>query len=83
MATDYKKYFKLPPDVHYLNCASFSPNLYSVIEAGIEGIEIKSNPHLIKGEDFAALVDVAGAKLPVAVEFVKKDAWELDEKRGK
>jgi selenocysteine lyase/cysteine desulfurase len=52
MVTDYKKYFKLAPDVHYLNCASFSPNLYSVIEAGIQGIEIKSNPHLIKSEDF-------------------------------
>lgn len=38
----------------------------------------------VKGVNFlTALVDVAGAKLPVAVEFVKKDAWELDEKRGK
>ena len=38
----------------------------------------------VKGVNFlTALVDVGGAKLPVAVEFVKKDAWELDEKKGK
>lgn len=38
----------------------------------------------VKGVNFlTALVDVAGAKLPVAVEFVKKDVWELDDKRGK
>jgi selenocysteine lyase/cysteine desulfurase len=54
MLPDYRKYFKLPDDIHYLNCASFSPNLYAVIEAGIKGIEIKSNPHLITGDSFFA-----------------------------
>jgi hypothetical protein len=35
----------------------------------------------VKGVNFlTALVDVGGAKLPVAVEFVKKDLWELNEK---
>jgi selenocysteine lyase/cysteine desulfurase len=52
MATDYRKFFKLDETVHYLNCASFSPNLYSVIEAGIKGIEVKSAPHLISGDSF-------------------------------
>jgi DDE superfamily endonuclease len=38
----------------------------------------------VKGVNFlTALVDVGGAKLPVAVEFVRKDLWELDEKKGK
>lgn len=38
----------------------------------------------VKGVNFlTALVDVGGAKLPVAVEFVRKDIWELDEKKGK
>lgn len=38
----------------------------------------------VKGVNFlTALVDVGGAKLPVAVEFVKKDSWALDEKKGK
>jgi len=35
----------------------------------------------VKGVNFlTALVDVGGAKLPVAVEFVRKDLWELNEK---
>lgn len=35
----------------------------------------------VKGVNFlTALVDVGGAKLPVAVEFVKKDLWELNAK---
>lgn len=38
----------------------------------------------VKGVNFlTALVDVGGAKLPVSVEFVRKDLWELDEKKGK
>ena len=38
----------------------------------------------VKGVNFlTALVDVGGAKLPVAVEFVRKDLWELGEKKGK
>ncbi|PXY42092.1 hypothetical protein DMB65_02310 [Flavobacterium cheongpyeongense] len=30
-----------------------------------------------------ALVEVGGMKLPVGVEFVKKDTWEVDSKTGK
>jgi DDE superfamily endonuclease len=38
----------------------------------------------VKGVNFlTAMVDVCGAKLPVAVEFTKKDAWEMDTKKGK
>jgi hypothetical protein len=38
----------------------------------------------VKGVNFlTALVEVGGAKLPVAVEFVRKDSWELDVKKGK
>lgn len=52
MTIDYKKYFKLYEGVHYLNCASFSPNLFTVINAGMEGIDIKSNPQLISSDYF-------------------------------
>lgn len=38
----------------------------------------------VKGVNFlTALVDVGGAKLPVAVKFVRKDGWELNKKTGK
>jgi hypothetical protein len=38
----------------------------------------------VKGVNFlTALVDVAGMRLPCAVEFVKKDHWVEDEKTGK
>lgn len=30
-----------------------------------------------------ALVEISGMRLPCAVEFVKKDTWEIDKKRGK
>jgi len=30
-----------------------------------------------------ALIEVGGMKLPVGVEFVKKDTWEVDSKTGK
>lgn len=38
----------------------------------------------VKGVNFlTALVEVGGMKLPVGVEFVKKDTWEVDPKTGK
>lgn len=38
----------------------------------------------VKGVNFlTALVEVGGMKLPVGVEFVKKDTWEVDSKTGK
>ncbi|MBX9808446.1 MAG: transposase [Flavobacteriaceae bacterium] len=38
----------------------------------------------IKGVNFlTALVEVGGMKLPVGVEFVKKDTWKVDSKTGK
>jgi selenocysteine lyase/cysteine desulfurase len=55
MLNQYKAHFKLPEGVHYLNCASFSPNLLVSIAAGIEGINVKSNPHLITSDGFIDL----------------------------
>lgn len=38
----------------------------------------------VKGVNFlTALLDIDGVRLPVAVEFVKKDGWEHNEKTGK
>jgi hypothetical protein len=38
----------------------------------------------VKGVNFlSAFVETAGMRLPCAVEFVKKDKWELDVKKGK
>jgi hypothetical protein len=38
----------------------------------------------VKGVNFlTALIEVGGMRLPCAVEFVKKDSWEADEKTGK
>jgi hypothetical protein len=38
----------------------------------------------VKGVNFlTALVEVAGMRLPCAVEFIKKDQWETDPKTGK
>jgi hypothetical protein len=38
----------------------------------------------VKGVNFlSALVEVGGMKLPVGVEFVKKDTWAIDPKTGK
>lgn len=38
----------------------------------------------VKGVNFlTALLEVGGMKLPVGVEFVKKDTWEVDSKTGK
>jgi DDE superfamily endonuclease len=38
----------------------------------------------IKGVNFlTALVEVGGMRLPCAVEFIKKDTWEMDQKTGK
>ena len=38
----------------------------------------------VKGVNFlTALLDIGDARLPCAVEFVRKDSWETDEKTGK
>jgi hypothetical protein len=38
----------------------------------------------VKGVNFlTALVEVSGMRLPVGVEFVKKDTWVIDQKKGK
>jgi selenocysteine lyase/cysteine desulfurase len=52
MLTCQKSLFSLDESVHYINCATMSPNLKSVEQAGIEGILRKSKPHLITQETF-------------------------------
>jgi selenocysteine lyase/cysteine desulfurase len=47
-----KHLFNLPDDIHYLNGAYMSPNLKSVEEAGISGVQRKTNPTSIKEDDF-------------------------------
>ncbi len=52
MLTCQKSLFNLDEGVHYISCATMSPNLKSVEQAGIEGIMRKSKPHLITQETF-------------------------------
>lgn len=44
--------FNLDPDVHYLNCAYMSPQLKSVTQAGIQGMQRKERPNTITSPDF-------------------------------
>jgi len=52
MLTCQKDKFSLDPNFIYLNCAYMSPNLKTVEAAGIAGIKKKSQPYLIREEDF-------------------------------
>jgi selenocysteine lyase/cysteine desulfurase len=52
MLTSQKHLFSIDEGVHYLNCATMSPNLKTVEAAGIEGILRKSNPQKITQETF-------------------------------
>ena len=47
-----KNLFSLPHDVHYLNCATMSPNLLAVEKAGIQGVLRKTAPFQITQETF-------------------------------
>ena len=44
--------FTLPAGVHYLNCAFMAPLAVAVRAAGIQGIDRRMAPHLIRPEDF-------------------------------
>ena len=44
--------FTLPDGVHYLNCAYMAPLAAAVRVAGIQGIDRRMAPHLIRPEDF-------------------------------
>lgn len=44
--------FSLPANVHYLNCATMSPLLKSVEDAGMVGLRRKSQPYNIVQENF-------------------------------
>ena len=52
MLTCQRNRFSLPDDLHYLNCAYMSPLMYSVEQAGIEGIRRKRNPAEISPKMF-------------------------------
>jgi selenocysteine lyase/cysteine desulfurase len=52
MLTCQKPLFNLDENAHYISCATMSPNLISVEQAGFEGIMRKSKPHLITQETF-------------------------------
>lgn len=52
MLTSQKHLFSLQEGIHYINCATMSPNLKSVEQAGFEGIRRKSNPQHITQETF-------------------------------
>lgn len=53
MMLDLQKHlFRLPEDIHYINCAYMSPLLRRVEEKGIEGILRKRNPAGIRTADF-------------------------------
>lgn len=52
-----KALFSLPPDVHYLNAATMSPNLRAVEAAGMEGIRTKSQPYQITQETFFEVME--------------------------
>ncbi|MDN5211314.1 aminotransferase class V-fold PLP-dependent enzyme [Fulvivirgaceae bacterium BMA12] len=47
-----KDHFSIPDHVTYLNCAYMSPQLKTVMDAGIEAAHIKNYPFQIKAEDF-------------------------------
>lgn len=52
MLQNKRQLFSLPEEVHYLNCATMSPLLKSVEEAGIKGLLRKSQPYEITQEHF-------------------------------
>jgi hypothetical protein len=53
--TCQKHLFSLEDGIHYINCATMSPNLKSVEKAGIQGILRKSQPQRITQESFLKL----------------------------
>lgn len=52
MITCQKNLFSLPEEVHYLNCATMSPNLKTVEQVGMEGVLRKSKPYKLTQEKF-------------------------------
>jgi len=49
--------FDLPPDIAYLNCATFGPFLRTMREAGIDGIDRRMQPWSIDRESFYVEVE--------------------------
>lgn len=57
LLTCQKHLFSLPEEVHYLNCATMSPNSKQVEAAGIQGLLRKSQPYEIVQEHFFDTLD--------------------------
>lgn len=47
-----KDFFHIPDEVTYLNCSYMSPLLYSVEQAGIDGLQLRKTPWELKPEDW-------------------------------
>jgi selenocysteine lyase/cysteine desulfurase len=52
MITSKRHLFDIPRHIAYFNTAGASPLLKSVVQAGFEGIEVKTHPWKISGEHF-------------------------------
>src|ERR1019366_9911390 len=46
--------FEIPDDITYLNCASMSPQLRSVTEAGLRAVRTKASPWNLSGSEWFA-----------------------------
>ena len=44
--------FEIPDDVTYLNCASMSPQLHAVTQAGIDAVRAKASPWHLRASDW-------------------------------
>jgi len=52
-----KSLFDIPDDVTYLNCSYMSPMLKNALEAGIEGLKLKTRPWSIQSHDFFSVTE--------------------------
>ena len=50
--SDPRQLFDIPKDVTYLNCASMSPQMRAVTEAGLEAVRAKASPWNLKAADW-------------------------------
>ena len=52
MEASQRALFEIPDDVTYLNCASMSPQLRAVTEAGLAGVRSKTAPWTLTSRDW-------------------------------
>lgn len=63
-----KHLFNLPDDLHYLNCAYMSPLMTHVEQAGIMGIQRKTNPAEITPADFFRTAELVRQKFATLIQ---------------